>query len=379
MKICILGWYGTETLGDRAILDGIIKVFATIDNSLSVRIGSLYTIVTERTIFEDADFYRRHTRSLEISTFDVKDRVSLHTTIREVDLVIMGGGPLMDLIELYIIQHAFKYAKKHGKDTALIGCGYGPLIIKEYIECVRNIIHFSDLVIMRSELCRERVLKICHAADKHKIFASFDPAIISVVDYNKLENEVDKKDGLWLMNIRDLDYVYSKQDYYYPIIKQIVDKVAKHVPELYLIPMHTFYIGGDDRYIQNRIAQDLLKDNIHVRQKPLSLKESYDIVRSADGCFGMRYHSIVLQTFLNGNNYIVDYTDHEKGKIQAFLQVIDSCSFYKDRYINILEQTPQELHFDKKNKRFVYESKVIEKCIKQYKYLIENAISGDVE
>ena len=28
MNICILGWYGTETIGDRAILAGIISLLS---------------------------------------------------------------------------------------------------------------------------------------------------------------------------------------------------------------------------------------------------------------------------------------------------------------------------------------------------------------
>ena len=40
-KIVIIGWYGTETIGDRAILAGLLHLFAETYSSLEVSIGSL--------------------------------------------------------------------------------------------------------------------------------------------------------------------------------------------------------------------------------------------------------------------------------------------------------------------------------------------------
>ena len=42
MTVSIVGWYGTETMGDRAILDGILSVLAKLDEKCKVQIESLY-------------------------------------------------------------------------------------------------------------------------------------------------------------------------------------------------------------------------------------------------------------------------------------------------------------------------------------------------
>ena len=42
-----------------------------------------------------------------------------------------------------------------------------------------------------------------------------------------------------------------------------------------------------------------------------------------------------MQTILNGNNYIIDYTEPNKGKIYGFIKDVDTEMFYKNRYINI--------------------------------------------
>lgn len=48
--VCILGWYGTETLGDRAILDGILSALYLAYGECNILLGSLYPFFTERTI-----------------------------------------------------------------------------------------------------------------------------------------------------------------------------------------------------------------------------------------------------------------------------------------------------------------------------------------
>ena len=89
--------------------------------------------------------------------------------------------------------------------------------------------------------------------------------------------------------------------------------------------------------------------------------QAYDLVSCAEGCIGMRYHSIVFQSFLNGNNYILDYTDPKNGKIKAFLDFVDTADFYHSRYINILNS--ETFDFSIGTERFSYEeNNYIESC-----------------
>jgi len=185
MRVCILGWYGTETLGDRAILDGIVRIYTAAYSEISISIGSLYPFVTERTIFEDKALYNEYAKNLSINTFDVRDKKVLLHEIKKSDHVIMGGGPLMDLAELYIIKYAFKEAKKIKKATALLGCGYGPLIKKEFINCVKQIVELSDIVIMRSSQCLEQIKSISSKNFWGKLYYLMDPAVVSVLNYKK--------------------------------------------------------------------------------------------------------------------------------------------------------------------------------------------------
>ncbi len=42
VKIAIIGWYGTETIGDRAILAGILSILNKAYGAYDVKLGSIY-------------------------------------------------------------------------------------------------------------------------------------------------------------------------------------------------------------------------------------------------------------------------------------------------------------------------------------------------
>ena len=58
VKITIIGWYGTETIGDRAILSGIFTFFKKAFGEFEVKLGSLYPFFTQRTLNEDHNFWK---------------------------------------------------------------------------------------------------------------------------------------------------------------------------------------------------------------------------------------------------------------------------------------------------------------------------------
>ena len=128
------------------------------------------------------------------------------------------------------------------------------------------------------------------------------------------------------------------------IIKEIAEKYKER--EVLLVPMHTFSIGGDDRYILNGIAQSLKLDNITVQNNPLSLEETMSKYYNAWFCIGMRFHSIVLQTLLNGKNYILDYTDPLNGKTVSMLQQLQLQDYYNEHYISLYGNIEKKLEID---------------------------------
>ena len=348
MKITILGWYGTETIGDRAILAGLISFFNKSFKEFEIKLGSLYPFFSERTIDEDYNFYKEIIgKDIKINIFDSKDSKELLNVIKGSDLVAMGGGPLMDLNELFMIEYALKKAKKIGIKTALLGCGVGPLFHKKYRKSVINIALNSDLIILRDKKSKDNLKEIYREFNEvfiqDAIYTSYDPAVECVLEFNKLNNQniEDNRDYI-AINLREFPLEYKKKGDEEKINKDL-ERFVKELAlkyknkEIRLIPMHYFHVGNDDRVFLNSIGMNLKLNNIKVQNANLTLKETIEIYQNAYFNIGMRFHSIVLQTISSGKNFVLDYTEPKRGKIFGFLSDIDKKRFYKKRYISLQE------------------------------------------
>ena len=345
MKITIIGWYGTETIGDRAILAGLFSFFNKAYNSFEIKLGSLYPFFSERTINEDYSLYKEILeKEIKIDIFNSKNSKELLNAIKNSDLVVMGGGPLMDLSELFMIEYAFKKAKKFGKTTALLGCGVGPLFHKKYRKSVLNISLYSDITILRDNKSKDNLEEIYKefnkSFDKENVQTSYDPAVECILEYIKLHKSNIQE--YIVVNLREFPLEYNKDNDEKNInneLKNIISDLAdKYIDrEIRLIPMHYFHVGGDDRVFLNSIALKLNKENIKVQNVNLTLAQTIEVYRNAYFNIGMRFHSVVLQTIGSGKNYVLDYTEPKKGKIFGFLDDIDKERFYNNRYISLQE------------------------------------------
>lgn len=338
MVVCIIGWYGTETLGDRAILDGILFVINKISPNATIKLGSLFPFYTNRTLVEEKDSFNYSAPNIRIEVFDIKNMASRKRNIKQSDLILVGGGPLMDLEELFLIDNSFEIAKKSGIPTLLFGCGLGPLTKSDYIDCVKRIINNSTGISFRDNISANIAKKMF--GDGYSIECLGDPAVISIENFKKNPHYVgdDIDDCYCAVNLRE----YPQDEYgcaetiSEKCISEFVKKCSEFCEKTLLVPMHTFPIGGDDRLYLSQIKYKYLGDDAKVLHNPLNLHQMYSVYSKADICLGMRYHSIVMQTILNGNNYIINYTDSQTGKTIGFLKSLENAEvYYKDRTINI--------------------------------------------
>ncbi len=126
----------------------------------------------------------------------------------------MGGGPLMDLNELFMVEYAFKKAKKLNKITALLGCGVGPLFNRKFRKSVLNISKLSDIVILRDSKSKENLEKIyaefSEFFNKEGISTSFDPAVECCLQYDKLSSHL-AQEKFVAVNLRKFPKEYSKK------------------------------------------------------------------------------------------------------------------------------------------------------------------------
>lgn len=341
MEITIIGWYGTETIGDRAILAGIFRILSQSIGKFSVRLGSLYPFYTQRTVSEDWEFYRIASKNAEFSIqiFDSRNPIELRKNIRRSDILMVGGGPLMDLQEMTMLDYAFYVACRYKKNTVLMGCGWGPLDTGKCIGIAKKLVDKASLVIFRDDISKQRAIR--HGCEESKIKSILDPAFVACQVF--LEEEEGRQEEYIAINFRDVELEgnhYISQRVPTNIFAGLVDDILKQSPlPVHLIPMHNFYIGGDDRIFLSKVAKAVSSDRVKVMQSPMSLQETMREYHRASYCVGMRFHSIVLQTALNGRNYIVDYTNPQNGKIIGMMKKIGMEETYKYRYYSLHSST----------------------------------------
>lgn len=346
MKIMIIGWYGTETIGDRAILAGLFYLFSKSWGKLEIKLGCLETLLTERTMDEDSDFFKKcsNDQIMNISLFDSRKKKDLDHAIEWADIIVVGGGPLMEINPMYMLLYAFKKAKKMHKKSIVAGCGMGPFLTERLKRCAIDIIDASDLAIFRDGKSRE-IYHSCSQSNSN-IYDSIDPAVFAATCFKK-QNVADDEVGSYVaINFREppaFEYkgLGSVDDEFF---SNILLKIAEmtNMP-IRLVPMHTYWIGGDDRYILNRICRKTKLQEVSVYNKPLSLEETMRVYANSSYCVGMRFHAVLLQTFLNGNNIILDYTDPQKGKIINLLNQLRIKDAYIGRYISLVNNPSVEI------------------------------------
>ena len=338
MRITIIGWYGTETIGDRAILAGILSLCKSAFETIEIKLGSIYPFFTERTLLEDEAYIRHMLNSdfLPIEVFPLRQHKALNQAILWSDILIIGGGPLEDIPSMFMLEYAFSFARRKHKKCAVIGCGLGPLYKRCYQKSAAHIIDMADISILRDDISVQEYKRFSRKSTD--CLSSVDPSLFCLSFFRK-HNSIEKKQHI-VASFRSFPPEYK-------IHNGIdVDVINSHIAELLsdisnmlkipvlLYPMHYFKVGDDDRYFLNELK---FRDNCsyEVQNMPLTLEETMHLVASASHCIGMRFHSVVFQTILNGQNCIFDYTDPNTGKIGNFIRQIGAADFYQERYCNI--------------------------------------------
>lgn len=384
-KIVIIGWYGTETIGDRAILAGLISfLYQAYGPEFDLKVGSLYPFFTERTVNEDYSFWKKlcDGEKFNVDIFDTKKYWELDDAIKWSDIVIMGGGPLMDASELSMVEYAFKKAKKTGKQTAVLGCGVGPLFKRKYQKKVVNIVKYSDLTIFRDTISHKRFDDLVNMygvdIDQNSVHDSLCPSIEACLSYKKFYPDMPQryKEDYIAVNLRDFPQEYSTQDIKKNVNEYLLDMIKQLIKEtsltIRLIPMHYFHVGSDDRVFLNKLMFALSEEEqkrVIVQNQNLSLVDTMNVFFHATYNIGMRYHAVVLQTLLHGGNYILDYTESKVGKISGFLEDIGAEAYHKDLYISLHSSELHNLSFAQSLKKNIIDEKSISDKLSVYKKL----------
>lgn len=324
-RVLVCGWYGTETLGDKAILGGVLHALRTGLGPLDVALVSLYPYVSEMT--------RRQME--ELKGVRIVDRGKGLQLASSADLVVFGGGPLMAIDELADMQAIFQNAKNHGVKTLVAGCGVGPLGAEWYNQSLRAILNLADLRVYRDA----KSLRMAQGLgiDTTRDLVAEDPAFTWLARQGQepLPAPLSTPPVL-LLGLRDFPYaayathlserecLAAKSRYEHAVI-QALEVLAERHPELVIrpLPMCTNHYGDDDRWFYRRLLRGKTtlanRLDLSLLGREMAPKDYALAFSEARVALTMRFHALVFALGLKVPAVAIDYT-LGRGKVQALAE-----------------------------------------------------------
>lgn len=327
-RVLICGWYGTETLGDKAIIGGVMEAIRTVMEPVEFIVVALFPYVTKITQGQMPEF--KNTRVV-----CPEDGVRF---AKAMDLVVFGGGPLMGLNDLAEMEAIFATARDHQVPTFIAGCGVGPFGEAWHNASLRRLLDLADLRIYRDQQ------SLCNAASlgvqtEHDLVAE-DPAFSWLQsNRSRLVSRPQRDRKVLLLGLRDFPYAQyarhlnkaecltAKACYEREILVALEQLTANHSGMVIRpLPMCTNHFGDDDRWFYRRLfrgnstLQERLDFSLLGRElPPLDYCEAF---RGADVAITMRFHSLVFALGLELPTIAIDYT-LGKGKVHALAERFD--------------------------------------------------------
>lgn len=324
-KVMICGWYGTETLGDKAILAGIVESLSDFfDSEVIISVVSLNVYLTDITKSQMEELR-------DINVLNLEQAIS---SVANYDYLFFGGGPMMAINELAPMQVLFERAKQGNVKTVAAGVGVGPLGDAWFNTSIANILKLCDARIYRDE----NSLSIAKSIDVNVVsdHVAEDPALSWLKKFKKLaitSETSSKSEKVILLGLRDFPYqnyatdltcdeaLLVKSNYEASVVEALESLIANDNGWIIKpLPMCTNHFGDDDRWFYRKLFRNnkVLKPylNYELLGRELSPNEYVAEFKSADLLLGMRFHSVVFGLGLGVRTIALDYT-MGRGKVKA--------------------------------------------------------------
>jgi polysaccharide pyruvyl transferase WcaK-like protein/MoaA/NifB/PqqE/SkfB family radical SAM enzyme len=314
-KVMICGWYGTETLGDKAILAGLVRTLESLLGPIELTVVSLHRYISEMTRMQMPELKGSH-------IVDVAGGIA---AAGAQDLVAFGGGPIMAIRELADMEAILAAARRSAVPTLIAGCGVGPIGAPAYQKQIARVLELADARIYRDtkSLTVAGTLGIDTSADA----VAEDPAFSWLASLDRTApRAVTRDDQVLLLGLRDFHW----QDYAQHLTaaegkavaarfeRAALDALERLVavrPALTVrpLPMCTNHFGADDRFFYRRLflnASEELKARLDLSLlgRELPPADYVDAFKSADAMIAMRFHSLVFALGLGLPAVAIDYT-----------------------------------------------------------------------
>lgn len=219
--------YGSETVGNHFIQLGLLRACF---HSCAQRRVTLLSSAPERTargLAEMRELLEQAGTDEPLRRFVAeKVRVDREERIEELgrgDLLILGGGPIMDDLGMVRWQRWFEWADRAGARILIAGCGLGPLRYEETARLAERLLERAHAVVLRNRPQQ----RYCRAAQSPPLLAP-DPAFLCAPLLAPLAQR--KKKPILAINARPIDLQCHPQR------RMSSEEVAERLAQL-ILPM----------------------------------------------------------------------------------------------------------------------------------------------
>ncbi len=333
--VLIMGWYGRETTGDKAILASLLHNIA----GHSVRIlKSTY----------DVDYSRQTLNEIEAPTVRClpNDIASFLKALEGVDVVVIGGGPLKESGQMLEWSMRVAIAKSLGKKIMVYGCGIGPLHSAQVRRHVAQILRLADRITLRDAIAVKNAIELGIPADRITLAA--DPAMGLLIPSVNFAGR--NAEPLTIgVSLRRLSKHYAptgkaieatrQESAFHEAIKHTMRRILQtNEAHVVLVPM-ALRGKDDDRVVLRQLETGLGHDPrislIEDYASPAALLEHF---RGFDFFVAMRFHSAVFAMLSGVPLVAIDY-DSRGGKTTGLMEAMGLSEFV----LNITDATPERL------------------------------------
>lgn len=307
--LVLSGWYGTETVGDQAILAGVLEVVRA-RHAGRVAVASLEPAVTRQTLLDiEAD------EDVEAISYDAaRDAVGRGDVLA----VAMAGGPVMGTIEPIVdLSRLHRAARKRGVPDGFLGCGVGPLGRSLRRRLIASLLRGATCISVRDEKSRTHVAELTDRG----VEVSGDPALIWLAHRRTPHENGSRSVGPrtvalalrhWPLHefargratVADRDRLEGELARFSELLKQ---KGWDRRP----VAMGFVDIGGDDRrFLERLLGNDVVGgDFTSIRPTPQRVVAQ---MQQADVLVAMRFHACLFGLALGLPIVAIDYTLGDK-------------------------------------------------------------------
>ena len=323
----LFGWFGTETIGDKAIYSEIIYSLRKqgIRNFVILTLRPFYT---ERTLLELNE---------NLNDFVLLDITKAHGELLKVGIGVFCGGPIMGFSDLYGFLFIANKLKKQGVYFKIWGAGWGPFRSELYRRVSKKFVDLADEVLLR-DIESQKILG--------KGVVTTDPAY-SWVRRNAPLKKITTQNKKLGISLRELSAItYSSGVRFDNVVSELARSINKlnsvyGFKTLMLIPMNTHFVGGDDRVVLNELKKQI-NSNMNVDftdgfNGPFEILEKF---AKCDLFIGTRFHSCLFSLALDIPTVGIEYTVGG-GKIESLFKK------YNSNHLVYANELSSELILDK--------------------------------